>query len=88
MNQFSPEEQEIIKSFEAGEWISQGTPERFKQLQLYANNIDKFDQQVTLNLSDEDLTSLKAEAKEKSISFDKLLSSILHKYITGKLIEK
>ncbi len=88
MNQFSPEEQEIVKSFEEGEWISQGTPDRLKQLQLYAKNTDNFGQQITLNLSNEELTSLKVQAKEKGISCDKLLSSILHKYLTGQLIEK
>ncbi len=88
MNQFSPEEQEIVKSFEEGEWISQGTPDRLKQLQLYAKNTDNFGQQITLNLSNEDLTSLEVQAKEKGLSFDKLLSTILHKYVTGKLIEK
>ncbi|MGK7956344.1 MAG: antitoxin [Crocosphaera sp.] len=88
MNQFSPEEKELVKSFEAGEWISQRTPERLKQLQLYAKNTDNFDQTITLNLTNEDLTSLESQAKEKGISFDTLLSSILHKYVTGKLIEK
>lgn len=88
MNQFSPEEKELVKSFEAGEWISQGTTERLKQLQLYAKNTDNFDQIITLNLTNEDLTSLESQAKEKGISFDTLLSSILHKYVTGKLIEK
>ncbi len=44
MNQFSPEEQEIVKSFEEGEWISQVTPERLKQLQLSAKNTDNFGQ--------------------------------------------
>ncbi len=34
MNQFSQQEQEIIKSFKDGEWISEETPERLKKLQL------------------------------------------------------
>ena len=29
MNQFSSEEQEIIKPFEDGEWITQGTNDQF-----------------------------------------------------------
>ena len=88
MNQFSPEEQEIVQSFEEGEWISQATPDRLKQLQLSAKNTDNFLTKSTLNLSNEELTSLKVEAKEKGMSCDKLLSSILQKYLTGQLIEK
>ncbi len=88
MNQFSPEEQEIVKSFEESEWISQATPERLKKLQLFAKNTDNFSQQITLNLSNEELISLKVQAKDKVMSCEKLLSSILHKYLTGQLIEK
>ncbi|MEA5532520.1 antitoxin [Crocosphaera sp. XPORK-15E] len=86
MNQFSPEEQDIIQSFEAGEWISQGTPERLKQLQFYAKNTDE--QQITLTIATQDLKSIETQAKEQGISCEKLMSSILHKYLTGKLIEK
>ena len=42
MNQFSQQEQEIIKSFKDSEWISEKTPERIKQLQLYAKNTKDF----------------------------------------------
>ncbi|ACB51362.1 hypothetical protein cce_2012 [Crocosphaera subtropica ATCC 51142] len=58
MNQFSPEEQEIVKSFEADEWITQGTPERLQQLQLYTKSTDNLRQQITLNLSNEEIISI------------------------------
>ncbi|MDJ0507995.1 MAG: antitoxin [Crocosphaera sp.] len=88
MNQFSQEEKDILQSFEQGEWISKGTPERLKQLQLHAKNRHNFEQKITLNLSNEEVTSLEAQAREKGISCEQLLSSILRKYLTGKLIEK
>ncbi|MDJ0598207.1 MAG: hypothetical protein QNJ37_05140 [Crocosphaera sp.] len=80
------EEQDIIQSFEEGEWISQGTPERLKQLQLYAKNTEE--QQITLNIATQDLKSLESQAKEKGISCEKLVSIILHEYVVGQLIQK
>lgn len=35
----NPEEQELLDSFERGEWISELTPERLKELQSYAGVI-------------------------------------------------
>lgn len=36
MTKLDKEEQEILDSFERGEWISDLTPERLKELQSYA----------------------------------------------------
>lgn len=86
MNQFSPEEQDIIQFFEEGEWISEGIPKRLKQLQLYAKNTEE--QQITLNIATQDLKSLENQAKEKGISCERLISTVLHEYVVGQLIKK
>jgi predicted DNA binding CopG/RHH family protein len=85
---FDREEQELIKSFENNEWKSDNTPKRLKELQFYIKNTLEQNEEITLSLSTSDLESLQTKAMEDGISSQTLIASILHKYVTGRLIEK
>jgi predicted DNA binding CopG/RHH family protein len=87
MTKLNPEEQEILNSYERDEWISVGTPERIAQLQSYAKATLAKDKKITLRLSSLDLEALQAKAIEEGIPYQTLISSILHKYVTGRLVE-
>jgi predicted DNA binding CopG/RHH family protein len=87
MTKFNQEEQEIINSYENDEWHSVGTAERITQLQSYAKATLAKDKRITLRLSSLDLEALQAKALEEGIPYQTLISSILHKYLTGRLVD-
>ncbi|AFZ48046.1 hypothetical protein Cyast_2096 [Cyanobacterium stanieri PCC 7202] len=83
MNRFDEEEQNILDSFEKGEWQSVKDEGRVKTLQSYAKATMAENQQVTLNLSSLDLGAIKAIALKKGISHENLISNILHDYVVS-----
>ncbi len=81
----SKEEEEILKDFEAGEFKSVLTPERKKMLQAVAENTFKKDKRINIRISSRDLASLQRRALEEGIPYQTLVSSVLHKYVSGGL---
>lgn len=82
------EEKEILESFEQGEWQSVGDKTRLAQLRGYAKATLAKDKRITLRLSSFDLDALQAKAIEEGIPYQTLISSILHKYATGLLVDR
>jgi predicted DNA binding CopG/RHH family protein len=87
MNEFDREEQEILATFEAGEWQSVKEPNRLLELQTYAKATIAKDKRITLRLSSADLEGIRARAIEEGIPYQTLISSVIHKYVTGRLVE-
>ncbi len=82
---FSKEEKEILKAFEAGEFKSVITPRRKKMLQAAAEETFKKDKRINIRISGRDLESLQRRALEEGIPYQTLVSSVLHKYVSGGL---
>jgi len=81
----SKEEKEILKDFEAGEFKSVLTPRRKKILQAAAEETFKKDKRINIRISSRDLESLQRRALEEGIPYQTLVSSVLHKYVSGGL---
>lgn len=79
------EEKDILKDFEAGEFKSVLTPKRKKYLQSVAEETFKKDKRINIRISSRDLESLQRRALEEGIPYQTLVSSILHKYVSGGL---
>ena len=79
----SKEEKEILKDFEAGEFKSVLTPRRKKTLQAAAEETFKKDKRINIRISSRDLESLQRRALEEGIPYQTLVSSVLHKYVSG-----
>lgn len=88
MSELEQEDKEILESFEKDEWESVGDPNRLAQLQSYAKATLAKDKRITLRLSSLDLDAIQTKAIEEGIPYQTLISSILHKYITGRLVER
>jgi predicted DNA binding CopG/RHH family protein len=83
------EEQEILAAFEKGEL----KPVRHQaaliaRLRTAARNTIKKDRRVNIRLSTKDLTELQALAIQEGIPYQTLMSSVLHKYASGRFKEK
>ncbi len=77
------EEQEILDSFNRGEWLSKG--ENLEKYKKSAKQTFAKTHGVNFHLSEKDFRSLQMKAIEEGISYQTLLSSIVHKYLTSQL---
>ena len=83
------EEKELIESIEKGEWqsVKKGKQE-IKKHQTYAANTLRKDKRVNIRISSQDLEQLQARAVEEGIPYQTLMASVLHKFISGRLVER
>jgi predicted DNA binding CopG/RHH family protein len=82
------EEKELIESVERGEWKSIDYFEQLKKdLQEVARNTSMKDYRINIRISKRDVEALKTKAMEEGLPYQTLVTSILHKYVTGNLKE-
>ena len=83
------EETSLLDSLESGEWNSvNNLKEEISSHQEIARNTLKKDKRVNLRMSSKDLEAIKTFAVEEGLPYQTLMSSVLHKFITGRLIDK
>ncbi len=81
------EEQEILEAYESGEFQSVMTAERKKSIEASAQHMSKKDKRINIRLSGRDLRALQRRALEEGMPYQTLVSSILHKYVSGTLYD-
>ena len=79
------EENKLLKKFEAGEYKSVLTPSRKRRIREAATNTFKKDKRINIRISSRDLDAIQKRALVEGIPYQTLVSSILHKYISGNL---
>ncbi len=80
------EEKELIASVERGEWKPVKDMEKeIARHRLMARETMKKDQRINVRLTRHDLISLKTRAVHEGIPYQTLVTSVLHKYVTGQL---
>jgi predicted DNA binding CopG/RHH family protein len=83
------EEQELLESIESGEWQSvDNLEDEIKKHREIAKNTLKKDKRINIRLSSNDLQMLKTTAVELGMPYQTLVSSVLHQYVTGRLVQK
>ena len=83
------EERAIEESFERGEWKSVPNVEaEIKRHQEYARNTLRKNKRVNIRISSRDLEAIQVRAIEEGIPYQTLMASVLHKYVTGRLVER
>ncbi len=85
---FDKEELEILHDFERGEFESiKNFQNEKRQLEEAAGNTLTKDKRINIRISSRDLTRIQKKATKEGIPYQTLISSTLHKFITGKLKE-
>ncbi len=79
------EEKEILKDFESNQFKSVLSSKRKKYVQAVAKETFKKDKRINIRISSRDLNSIQRRALEEGIPYQTLVSSILHKYVSGSL---
>lgn len=88
MDKESKLEEEILASFERGEWqpIAKAESEIARFAAMAAASLVK-NKRVNIRISSRDLDDIQAKAAEEAIPYQTLMASVLHKYVTGRLVE-
>lgn len=83
------EEKDILDSYERGEWRSVKNPKQeIKRLREYARNTLQKDKRINIRMSSKDLDQVQVLATQEGIPYQTLISSIIHKYVAGYLVER
>ncbi len=87
-NKLNKEEKEILESYENDEWISVSKPASVAKYKAAAKATFKKDKRVNIRISELDLELLQERALIEGLPYQTLMSSVLHKYVTGRFAEK
>ena len=84
------EEREILGGLEKGTLKRSANAEMEMAIarQATENYSRRKDGRITLRLPTEDINLVKARAMEEGLPYQSLIGSIIHKYVTGRLVEK
>ena len=85
----TPEEESLLDSVEQGEWqrVTDFPQESARYRETARATLHK-DKRVNIRMSARDLVRLQKTAAQEGLPYQTLISSVLHKYINGRLVEK
>jgi len=82
------EERDILDSVESGEWnrVADSALEAARYREAARTSLRK-DKRVNIRMTERDLVYFKKAAVEEGLPYQTLISSVLHKYINGRLVD-
>ena len=82
-------EKELEEAYDKGELVSE-RPSKAEKDKFKAAAQATFikDRRVNIRLSSPDLMDIQARALEEGVPYQTLIASVLHKFVSGRLIEK
>lgn len=82
-------ERELLESYENEEWSSvenlESEKSRYEEIARYTIQKNK---RINIRISERDLNGIKLKAIEEGVPYQTLISSLLHKFVSGRLVEK
>ncbi len=83
------EEKKILESYERGEWRSvKDLKAEIRTLRTAARNTMLKDKRINIRMSSRDLNQVQVIAAQEGIPYQTLISSIIHKYVSGSLTDR
>ena len=80
-----PEEQDILDSFNRGEWVSKN--ENLDKYKEAAKQTFAKTHRINFRVTEKDFRSIQIRAREEGMPYQTLVSSVIHKYLSGRLKE-
>ena len=80
-------EHELVHSIERGEWRATTGKAELRKYQQAARQMIRKDARLNIRISSQDLTNLQRRAMEEGLPYQTFVSSLLHKYVTWRLVE-
>ena len=88
-NRLDNEEKEILNDYENGDYVEiPNMGEEIKKHTEYAKATFLKNKRINIRISQKDLESIQRRALEEGIPYQTLIASLIHRYISGKLLEK
>ena len=88
-DKLSTEEREILDGFERGDLrTATGEVRELDEARQAARNTFSKTRRVNLRVTERDYYLAHSRAREEGIPYQTLLSSVIHKYLDGRLTEK
>jgi predicted DNA binding CopG/RHH family protein len=85
----SKEDKALLESVEEGKWKSiPGVKGKIKKYREYARATFRKDKRVNIRMSQKDLVDIQKKAIEEGLPYQTLISSVLHKFLAGRLTER
>ena len=81
----SKEEKQLLNAIEAGDFESVLTKKRKAELVSAAKDTVRKDKRINIRISNRDLKAVQLKASEEGVPYQTLVSSVIHKYISGSL---
>jgi predicted DNA binding CopG/RHH family protein len=82
-------EKGILQSYDKGEWKQvNNMAAEIKKHQKYARSTFKKDRRINIRISSKDLEDMQKRALQEGIPYQTLVSSVIHKYVSGSLTER
>lgn len=89
MKPYDKEELELMKSIETEEWVSvNNLKDEINKAKRAARATLTKSERMNIRISPNDLRRLKIRAIEEGMPYQTLVSSIIHKYLMGRLSEQ
>ncbi|MFW9604635.1 MAG: hypothetical protein ACMV0F_06770 [Trichlorobacter sp.] len=88
MRKFDQYEEDILDSYEKGQLISTAPSKvEVNEFKAAAQSTSLKNRRVNIRLSSPDLMDIQARALEDGVPYPTLIASVLHKYVSGRLVE-
>ena len=81
------EEQDLVHSIERGEWRATTSKAELRKYRQAARQMLKKDARLNIRISSQELENLQKRAMEDGLPYQTFVSSLLHKYVAGRLVE-
>ena len=81
-------EREILSAYENGSLKSVATKAELETFKAAARATAVKDRRVNIRLSSIDLNDIQVKALEEGMPYQTLIASVLHKYVSGRLVEQ
>lgn len=88
MSKVDAYELEILKAFDKGQLKSVATKAEIEKFKAVARATAIKDRRVNIRLSSIDLSDIQVKALEEGVPYQTLIASVLHKYASGRFVEK
>ena len=88
MSKLDAYEMKVLREFEKGRLKSVATKTELENIKAAARATAIKDRRVNIRLSSIDLTDIQVKALEEGVPYQTLIASVLHKYVSGRFIER
>ncbi len=83
------EEKEVLNAYEKGDFKSvPNVKKEIEKYRGYAKSTLQKNKRMNIRISERDLIHIQRKTIEEGLPYQTFISSILHKYITGHLVER